>query len=202
MAASRWAIVIAAAVLVALFVVTSPVLCRKYTVPLVSNGKVVATARRPWAMPWRDNEFGVCVGTKQLFSLWGDFFDFPLYIYPFADHRRFLCIYDDDTAVLVFVVDFTPPEPSATNAADWPVDDYLRSHLAARATNVVIVTSGFARLPSRAELLEVSASLTRLSPGEFRARSFPAADLGLYRGYWPKAALLSALATNRTAIWP
>src|SRR5690242_17357709 len=121
-----------------LLVLLIPVLGRKYSVPLVSNGKVVATAKRPCALPWKDNEFSVYVGKSKLFSLWGDVFDFPLFIYPFSDGQRFLCIDDDDTAVLVFVVDFGLSRASSTNTPQWPPDDYTRGYLAQRATNVVM----------------------------------------------------------------
>src|SRR6266852_4894705 len=103
-----------------LIVLILPVLGRKYTVPLMSNGKTVASAKRPTALPWKDNEFSVYVGKSKMFSLWGDVFDFPLFMYPFADAQRFLCIYDYDTAVLVFVVDFSRLPASATGPPNWP----------------------------------------------------------------------------------
>jgi len=101
--------------------------------------------------------------------------------------------------MLVFVVDynnysFQPPE--------WPHDDYLRKHLAERATNVVLVTKGFVRLPSYAELQEVSFNLEKLTQKEFRAASFPSADLGVWKFYFPKDSLLNDLDTNRYSAWP
>src|SRR5215472_780427 len=102
------AILLGAVVLFALIMSLMPVAGRKSIVPLMSQGKTVAIAKRPSALAWNDNECGVYVGRTNAFSLWGDFFDFPLFIYPFADGERFLCIYDFDTSVLVFVVDFAP----------------------------------------------------------------------------------------------
>ncbi len=195
----KFAIMLGASVLLILMI---PVMGRKYSVPLISNGKTVATAKRPNALPWKDNEFRVYVGPSKMFSLWGDVFDFPLFMYPFADGQRFLCIYDYDTAVLVFVVDFSRSPASATKPPEWPSDEYIRGVLAAGATNVVMNTKGFVRLPAYAELQEVSSNLVRLAPGQFRAASFPALDLGLYRAYWPKEALLAALHTNRQSCWP
>jgi hypothetical protein len=179
-----------------------PVIGRKYSVPLMSNGKVVATAKRPCVLPWKDNEFSVYVGKSKLFSLWGSAFEFPLFIHPFSDGQRFLCIDDDDTAVLVFVVDFAPSPASATNASEWPPNDDTRRYLAQRATNIVMDTKGLVRLPTRSEVQEVSGHLTTLTGSQFRSASFPVVDLGLYRGYWSKEALLAAVDTNRQACWP
>jgi hypothetical protein len=134
--------------------------------------------------------------------LWGDAFDFPLFIYPFADDQRFLCIYDDDTAMLVFVVDFASSPESVIKQSEWPPNDYTRSYLAQRATNVVMKTKGLVRLPVLSELQEVSSNLTSITSSQFKTASFPVLDLGLYRSYWPKEALLSALHTNRQACWP
>src|SRR5208337_4366780 len=137
-----------------------------------------------------------------IFSLWEDFFDFPLFIYPFADGERFLCIYDYDTAVLVFVLDFARSASSAAATPEWPSDAYVRGVLIAGATNVVTRTKGHVRLPGCAELQEVASQLSTISARKFRAASFPALDVGVYRGYWPREALLSALATNRQSCWP
>ena len=91
-----------------LLVLSLPALFRKRAVPIVANGKVVALGKRPFVMPWRDNEFSVYAKDSKVFSLWGDLFDFPLFIHAFADGKRFLCIDDDDTAVLVFVATTLP----------------------------------------------------------------------------------------------
>src|ERR1035437_463468 len=195
----KLAIILGAIMLLLLLI---PVFGRKYSVPLMSNGKIVATAQRPYALPWNDNEFSVYAGKSKLFSLWGDAFDFPLFIHPFTDGQRFLCIDDDDTAVLVFVVDFGPSRASATNTLQWPPDDYLRGYLAQRATNVVMNTKGLVRLPTHSEIQDVSSNLTTLTPSQFRTTSFPVWDLGLCRFYWPKEALLAALHTNRQKCWP
>jgi hypothetical protein len=195
----KLAIILGAFMLLVLFV---PVVGRKYSVPLMSNGKIVATANRPCTLPWKDNEFGVHVRKSKLFSLWGDVFDFLLFIYPFTDGQRFLCIDDDDTAVLVFVVDLGASRASTTNTPQWPLDDYTKGYLGQRAINVVMDTKGLVRLPTHSELHEVSSNLTTLTASQFRAASFPALDLGLYRGYWPKEALLAALHTNRQKCWP
>jgi len=186
----------------ALLVLSSPALLRQRVVPLVSNGKVLAVAKRPFVMPWSDNEFGVYAGNSKLFSLWGDVFHFPLFIYPFTDGKRFLCIDDDDTAILVFVVDLGVQATNAVDSLGWPPDEYTRNYLAQRATNVVTATKGSVRLPSYGEVEEASSQLVNLTPNQFKAASFPCADFGVHRGYWPKESLLSALHTNRHACWP
>jgi len=193
--------VIAACILLALFFL-SPVLFRKYRVPLVSHGSVVVVATRPFVLPWSDNEFSVYVGESKAFSLWGDSFDCPLLIYPFADGKRFLCIDDDDTSVLVFMVDLNR---SATNAAQlplWPPNDYLRNYMAYRMTHVVTETRGIVRLPTYSEVQETSRNLASLTEGEIDNISFPFVDLGIYRSYASKERLLSELDPHRQSAWP
>ena len=65
---------------------------------------------------------------KQKISVCGEIFDFPLFIYPFADEKRFLCVYDDDTAVLVFIVDFNAAITNVTDSHGWPPNDYTRNY--------------------------------------------------------------------------
>jgi hypothetical protein len=194
----KWLIIAIAAFLVLL----SPIFFRKHTVPLVSNGKVIAVAKRSFAPHWNESAVDVYVGKEKAFSLWSDFFDFPLFIYPFPDKQRFLCIDDDDTSVLVFVVDLSASGSNAPNSFKWPTDDYIRAYMASRASNVVIETKGFVRLPNYSELQEVSSNLVNLTSGQFKATSFPCGDLGIYRFYWTKGKLLSELAADRKSVWP
>lgn len=193
------AILLGAIVLLAFL---TPVAGRKHSVRLVRNGKTIVTAKRPRALAWSVGECTVSLGRTNIFSLWQDSFDFPLFIYPFADGQRFLCVYDYDTAVLTFVVDFARFASNAAPTPEWPSDPYVRNVLISGATNVVMKTEGVVRLPLSAELQEVSSTLSNLSTRNFRAASFPALDLGVYREYWPKDALLKALATNRQSCWP
>ena len=190
------------AIVLVLLVLSLPALFRKRTVPIVANGKVVALGKRPFVMPWRDNEFGVYAKDSKVFSLWGDSFNFPLFIHAFADGKRFLCIDDDDTAVLVFVVDLGATVTNTANSFGWPPDEYTRTHLARRATNIIIETKGQVRLPSYSEVQEASRSLANLTPRQLKAASYPCADFGVFRFYWPKEALLNALNTNRHSVWP
>ena len=194
----KWPIVATAAFLLLL----SPILFRKHTVPLMSNGKVVAVAKRSFAPHWNDSAVDVYVGKEKVFSLRSDFFDFPLFIYPFPDKQRFLCIDDDDTSVLVFVVDFGASGTNVSHLSRWPSDDYVRTYLASRATNVVMKTKGFVRLPNHSELQEVSSNLANLTSTQFKETSFPSGDLGIYRFYWTKKDLLSELAPDRKSVWP
>ena len=185
---------------VLLILALSPVLFRKRTIPLLSADRIVAVAARP-TWPWEDGQSTVYLGNSEVFSMWTDFFDFPLFIYPFADARRFLCVYDDDTDILVCVVDFNPGATPAQSGGIWPADNYVREVLTRRATNVVFNTTGRVRLPSQSEVQEASSNLLNLSPAKLRAESFPSCDLGFYRFYWSKEGLLSALAANRTSVW-
>lgn len=185
-----------------LVILSLPVLLRKRSVALVSDGRVVAVAKWPFVMPWKEYVFDVYAGKSRVFGLRGDFFDFPLFIYPFADGKRFLCIDDDDTSVLVFIVDLRGSSTNVSSSFGWPPDDYTRNYMASRATNVVIGTKGSVRLPSFAEVQEVSSNLVSLSAKQLEAASFPCADIGVYRCYWPKEDLLSELDTNRHSVWP
>ena len=194
----KWLLIVA---LVALFI-SSPVIFRKHTIPLLSGGKVVAIAERSFAPHWGDSTVNIFVGNEKVFSLWADMFDFPLFIYPFADRQRFLCIDDDDTSVLVFVVDLRASATNTPTLSKWPPDDYVRTYIASRATNVVMETKGFVRLPDYSELQEASSNLMSLTSWQLKRTSFPSGDFGIYRFYWKKEELLSGLATTRSSVWP
>jgi hypothetical protein len=185
-----------------LILLALPIVFRKHTVPLLSNGKMVAIATRPFVMLWNDNDFSVYANGTKLFGIWGDVFDCPIFVYPFADGKRFLCIDDDDTCVLVFVVDFRSQPTNAVRSFGWPPDGYTRNYMAGRSTNVVMDTTGYVRLPSFDEVQEVSSYLMTLSPGQLNEVSFPMFDVGVYRSYLPREVLLSELATNRESVWP
>ena len=180
----------------------SPLLFRKYTIPLMSKGTEKAYATRPFALPGKDNEISVYVGETKVFGLWSDVWDAPLFVHPFADNKRFLCIFDDDTSVLVFVVDLNASATSVGASPPWPTDDYLRKYMVRRMTEVVIEPKGTVRLPTYPELSEVTRNLAALEPTQLKTISFPQAHLGFYRTYWPKEALLSEIESNRKSVWP
>lgn len=168
-------------------------LLQKPYVSLMVNGKVVATAKRPFIQPIRDGATDVYVGKEKIFSLWQDFFDFPCFIYPFADGKRFLCDYDDDTSLLDFVVDFSASATNEPSSFSWPPDNYARTYMASRITNVVFETKGIVRLPTYAELHEVSGYLTGTNQAQIKAGYF---------FFGSKESLLLDLATNRQSVWP
>lgn len=170
---------------------------RRSGVPLIANGKTIALAKEPFFLPWKDGELDVYAGNTNVFSVWEDFFDFPVFIYPFADGKRFLCIDDDDTSVLVFVVDLNPSATNVLQSPLWPSDDYVRTYIAGRMTNVVMNTKGIVRLPTYPELQEASSYLADSATGQLRDASF-----GVYNSRWPSQKLLSELATNRNNVWP
>jgi hypothetical protein len=185
---------------IVLLLLSSPILFRKYRVPLVSNGKTVAVATRPFIFPFLGKgECNVYAGNTRAFSLWTDSFDSAIFIYPFADGKRFLCDYDYDTAILVFVVDFNVQGTNSSTFAGWPSDPYLRTELIDGATNVVTNTKGLVRLPNYEELQEVSAYI---ADSQFKTHSLPVLDLGLYRFYPRADILLADLTTNRNSAWP
>jgi hypothetical protein len=183
-----------------LAVLASPLLLRKRTVPLMSGGRTIAIARRP--IVWGDVDCPVYSGNTRLFSLWADAFDAPWFIYPFADGHRFLCIDDDDTSVLVFVVDRSITDTNAPVSFGWPPNDYARNYIARRAPEVVTVSLGSVRLPKLDEVNEVAAYIKSLTPSQLKKVSFPTMDLGYYRYYLPDSVLLKELDPNRTSVWP
>ena len=166
----------------------------------MSGGKEVAVAKCP--IVWGDVDFGVYVGNSRVFGLWGDAFDGPWFIYPFADGERFLCIDDDDTSVLVFVVDCRAGATNAEGRAGWPPDGYARDNMARRAPQVVTNPHGVVRLPTLDEVMEASDYVSKLTPAELKRVSFPTLDLGVYRFYVHKSVLLKELDPNRTSLWP
>jgi hypothetical protein len=85
------------------------------TVLLRSGGSVVATATEPAGPPWSDRVITLKVGGSNVFGVWKDSFDFPVFVYSFPDARRFLCVYDDDTSVLTFVIDCAGSGPNPAN---------------------------------------------------------------------------------------
>ena len=194
----KWPVIVACVLLILL----SPVLFRKRIVPLIFNGKTVAVAKRSFLPRWNDGAVDVYVGKEKVFSLWEDAFDLPLFFYPFADGRRFLCNYDFDTAILVFIVDLNASGTNESDLSKWPSDDQFRTDLARMASNVVLETKGVVRLPSFAELQEVSSYLASATPRQIKNASFPFCDFGVYRNYATKKDLLLDLATNRQSYWP
>src|SRR5579862_5990409 len=138
-------------IIIFLFVVFTALVCFVFgtrEVSLMVNGKTVAVVREPFYSSWNDRPVDVYAGKDKLFSLREDFWDCPIFIYPFADGKRFLCDYDDDTAMLDFVVDFNIPTTNGTSLLKWPTDDYVRGVLFWGATNVTFNTKGIVRLPT------------------------------------------------------
>jgi hypothetical protein len=173
------------------------------TVLLTAGAGVVAKASEPAGLPWTDRLVTVSVGGSNLFGVWKDFFDFPVFIYSFADAQRFLVVYDDDTSVLTFVVDAGGSGTNASNLPLWPPDDYTREVLERRATNVVFSSKGVVRLPTYAEVREVSSTVRAWTPKQFKAASFPVVDLGFCRfRTLDKRFVLGAVDTNRHSVWP
>ena len=190
------------AVVLVLLILSLPALLRKRRVNLVSNGKVAAVASLPSILPWEEGAYEVYEGKTKLFSLWGDYFDFPILILPFPDGKRYLCIYDYDVSVLVFVVDTGGAATNVTSVPHWPIDGYVRECLTQGMTNVVLSSKGSVRLPDLSEVQEASRMIRSMTPAQYRYGSFPSLDLGVRRWYWPQAKLLLDLETNRSSVWP
>jgi hypothetical protein len=156
-------------------------LVQKPFVPLKVNGKIAAVARRSFFQ--HIGNYGsadVYAGKKKIFSMWEDYWSGPVFIYPFADGKRFLCDYDDDTSLLDFVVDI---DASGTNV------------LNSRMTNVGFETKGIVRLPNDAELQEVVSYLNGTTATSTKAGYFDFFFFGTKQ-------LLLDLATNRQSVDP
>lgn len=189
---------IIAAVLVAILLL--PFLLRKKTALLGMQGGKKIVARRSIIPDLRDGEVGVYVGDEKVFSLWEDWCDGPLFIYPFGDGRRFFCDYNYDTAILDFVVDLDPSHTNLT--VNWPANHEVRKYLAQSATNVAYDTKGMIRLPTDEELDEVRDYLARTSARKINDSSIPYTDFGIRHGYARREFLLLDIATNRQNHWP
>jgi hypothetical protein len=193
----EWLITVAAIVAAIILCLILLILFQKPFVTLEVNGKVVAVARRFVLGPvLNDSSTDIYAGNKKIFSLREDFFDTPFFIYPFADGKRFLCDYDGDVAMLDFIVDFRNSNTNELNSPEWPSDNQLRADLSRMATNVVFDTRAIIRLPTYAELQEVSSYLTNTTSSPIKAGYFQFFSSGA------KADLLLDLATNRQSAWP
>ena len=171
-------------------------LVQKPFVPLKVNGKIAAVARRSFFQ--HIGNYGsadVYAGKKKIFSMWEDYWSGPVFIYPFADGKRFLCDYDDDTSLLDFVVDIDASGTNVLNSPKWPPDDYARTHMASRMTNVGFETKGIVRLPNDAELQEVVSYLNGTTATSTKAGYFDFFFFGTKQ-------LLLDLATNRQSVDP
>ena len=189
---------IIAAVIVLIFLL--PIAMRKNSAFLGSVAGEKAFASCSVVPIIDDGEVNVYLGDQKIFGLWQDLFDSPLYIYPFTDAQRYLCVYNWDTAILVFVVDL---DSSHTNlAVNWPAKGKLRDDLENAATKVMLNSNVLARMPTDDELQEVRDHLSRASKVEIKAASLPYCDLGVCRSYEDRATLLLDLATNRQNYWP
>ena len=184
--------------LVALF---ATVAFGKRTRRLVSGSRSVI-AVTPAGLPWKDRVITIQAEGTNVFGIWDGLFELPMFLYSFPGGDRFLCVYDDDTAVLVFVVDCGFPKTNAPGQALWPPDSYTRDCLAGMMTNVVVQSAGMVRLPTYDEVSEVSSAVRTWTPKQFRSASFPAHNLGVYKHYFPRDFVLNALDTNRQSCWP
>jgi len=156
-------------------------------------------AARSFIPKWNNDGVDVYVGEEKVFRLEEDWPNSSMFIYPFADGRRFFCDYDADTAMLDFVVDL---DANTNVVVNWPAGHELRNRLEDRARLFVGQTKGAVRMASDEELDEVRSYLTRTPANQIRAASFPFFDLGVWRIYMDRDRLLLDLATNRQNYWP
>ena len=184
-----------------LILVLIPILFRARTIPLVSGGRTLAVAKRPFLPTPFYSEISVYDGTSKKFSLWTDWCDGPFYIYPFPDRQRYLCVYDYDVGMPVFVVDFRSSAILIPRSYGWPTNEDQRNNMMHFMTNIVIETTGLVRLPDYSDLEEVSSNITTMTAWQLTRSSIAFDDLGLYRAYASRDDLLFWLDPNRHADW-
>src|SRR6185312_10951939 len=196
----KWLKIIAAIIVCSIALLLGLILFQKPSMSLAINGKVIAVVKQPLFRPlWNYGMADVYVGKEKIFSLPENFLDgSPVFIYPFADGKRFLCDYDGDTSLLDFVVDFQDSATNESRSSDWPpndkiMGDYTRTYMESRITSMVLETKGFVRLPNYAELAEVRSYLTATNSTQTKAVYF--------NFLWSKEMLLLDLAANRNSVW-
>ena len=161
-----------------------PFVQRKHTIPLLSGGKVVAVAKIR-----SSGDVDVYVGKSKLLRLDCSFcwFEFPVLVFPLDAGKRFLCIFDNDVQDLVFVVD----TEASTNAAIHEL----------WVPYVVKDTRATVRFPTQMELDGAAATLAAMTPKQIHAALIPCLDIGIYRLYWPKEAILPLLWATQHTRW-
>jgi hypothetical protein len=128
-----------------------------------------------------EGDVDVYVENTKVFSLATDWCDKPVFVYPFADNKRFLCDYNLDDAKLMFVVDLDLTHTNFLKPTGRSTDGNLKIDLSSFATNVVFDGRYIVRLPSGAEWKEVRESLSRMNGGQINSTLFPFCDFEFYR---------------------
>ncbi len=181
-------------------VLLAPFILRQWHMRLASPAPTDVYVTRP--IVFDEGQYSIRRDGTNVFSLWRDMFDGPEFIYMFADGQRFLCMYDHDTAYLVFVADLNPIRTNTATAAGWPHSGVDGQYIAQAAARVTTITNGITRLPTWPEVKEVADYLNRLPTGQFNAQSLDKCDLGLFQVHTlPKQFLLQELSTNHHSLW-
>ncbi len=168
---------IIATTMVCLLVPLGALFFRRTSFPLVSGGKTIATARKPF-VPLAD--MVVYAGEKKVFSLWDGMIEQPLMIHVLDAGQCFLCVFDYDTQDLVFVVDTSGSWTNTARSLSW-------------APFLVRDTKALVRLPSESELQMTIGWFKSLDENGFKTAAFPFRDLGFYRNYADKEVILADL---------
>jgi hypothetical protein len=194
----KWLMILATIMmLLILFLLAGLGVVQKPFITLATNGQAIAVAKRSFLGPVLGESLtDVYIVDERIFSMHQDFFAFPDFIYPFADRKRFLCDYWDDTEMLDFVVDLRTSNTNRLSSSEWPIDGELREGLTRGATNMVLETKGIVRLPDYAELREVTDFLNSRNPKTTQAGYFCFFNIGM------REVLLLDLATNRHDFFP
>jgi hypothetical protein len=123
-----------------------------------------------------EGDVDVYVENTKVFSLATDWCDKPVFVYPFADNKRFLCDYNLDGVKLMFVVDLDLTHTNFLKPTGRSTDGNHKIDLSSFATKVVFDGKYIVRPPRGAEMREVRESLSRMNERQINSTSFPFCD--------------------------
>jgi hypothetical protein len=149
-------------------IASSPLFFRKNSVRLAYGNRTVGAAENPLFLPCGDTR--VYIGNKKIFRLYNGAFEFPLLIHALDYGKRVLCVYENDTYDLVFVVDCNGSKTNTSSSLVW-------------APYIVKDTEALVRLPTQQELADTIGWFVKLTPAEFTTASFPRFDCGFRKFY-------------------
>jgi hypothetical protein len=123
-----------------------------------------------------EGEVDVYVENAKAFSLATDWCDKPVFVFPFADNKRFLCDYNLDDAKLMFVVDLDLTHTNFLKPTGRTAGGSHKTDLSSFATNVVFDGRYIVRPPRGSEMKEVHESLSKMNGGRINSTLFPFCD--------------------------
>jgi hypothetical protein len=180
----EWILAFASAIAI---LMASNSLYRNFALPGSDNDDPADAARSTAAahpsivVNQEEGDVDVYVENSKVFSLATDWCDNPVFVYPFADNKRFLCDYNLDGVKLMFVVDLDLSHTNFLRQTGRSADGNQKIDLSSFATKVVFDGRYVVRPPRGVEMKEVRESLSRMNRGQINSTSFPFCDFEFYR---------------------